>query len=280
MSRAEVQAVRWPVRFCDLPGYRAAYRDTGGDGDVVLFLHALAGSSESWLPQFEAFRDAGFRVIAPDRRGWGDSTPSYDPEAELYSAAEDLDAFVAALGIGRFHLVGIAGGGFVTLDYAAWRTDKLKSLVIAASTGRVAETPVEEFSRRIANPEVSWPSIYLELGMSYLGGRPEGVRDWERIYRYARRRNVPEQPLRSPNTFAKIAGIDVPALVLAGGADQLAPPELMRIWAAALPRHRFEVIAAAGHSANWEYPEEFNDLVLGFLEGMAARRDPVGGAVG
>ena len=259
-----------PVRYCDLPDYRAAYRDTGGDGEVVVFLHALAGSSESWVKQFSAFSAAGYRAIAPDRRGWGDSGLAHNGDNGVGTAAEDLDAFVDALGIGSFHLVGIAGGGFVALDYAEWRADRIRSLVIAASTGRVAEPEIETFIECIKNPDVTWPSIYLELGPSYLGSEPVGVARWERIFEYARRRNAPEQPLRSPNTFRKISRINATALVLSGGADQLAPPALMRLWAAHLPDCHFEVIAAAGHSINWEYPEAFNRIVLDFLGGLQA----------
>jgi len=50
------------------------------------------------------------------------------------------------------------------------------------------------------------------------------------------------------NTLAKIAAITAPALVIAADADLLAPPALMRIWAAHLPRHEWAVIHDAGHA--------------------------------
>jgi pimeloyl-ACP methyl ester carboxylesterase len=82
----------------------------------------------------------------------------------------------------------------------------------------------------------------------------------------ARQPDAPAQPLRTPNTFAKVATITPQTLVLMGGADLLAPPALMRTWASHLPNTRFTEIGDAGHSINWERPEAFNRLVLEFLQ--------------
>jgi 3-oxoadipate enol-lactonase len=57
----------------------------------------------------------------------------------------------------------------------------------------------------------------------------------------------------------------VPTLVLAAGADLLAPPALMRLIANRIPDCTFECIAEAGHSAHWERPDEWNRAVLDFL---------------
>jgi pimeloyl-ACP methyl ester carboxylesterase len=54
--------------------------------------------------------------------------------------------------------------------------------------------------------------------------------------------------------------------VIAADADLLAPPALMRIWAAHLPHHEWAVIHDAGHAMAWEQPGAFNDKVLDFLQ--------------
>lgn len=259
-----VEDAEVPIRFADMEAYRLGYRDTGGSGQPVVFLHALAGSSASWLPQLIAFRDAGYRAIAPDRRGWGHSSPTND-SAETGTAADDLDAFADMLGLDRFHLVAVAGGGFVALDYAAWRPQRLNRLVIAASTGNIDEPLIGDFRKRIEIPGVSWPSLYLEVGASYRGADPDGLERWEAIYSHARRQGIPPQPPRSPNTFEKLSRIRVPTLAIAGGGDLLAPPALMEIWTRHLPECAFETIGPAGHSINWEYPVAFNRLVLDFI---------------
>lgn len=255
-----------PVEYIDGPGFKLAYRDTGGLGPVVILLHALAGSSESWQFQFGPLVSAGFRVIAPDRRGWGESSPSYESETANTAASEDFAFLVEYLEIRSFHLVGIAGGGFVALDYACWQPKRLKSLIVAASTGMFSEKIMKDYARRIEIPGVSWPCLHLEVGLSYLGSHPKGVQQWERIYHHARRHSVEPQELRTPNTFEKLKYLDMPILIMMGGSDLLAPPGLMKAWCKELPvDYERVVLPSAGHSMNWEAPEKFNQALLDFL---------------
>src|SRR5262245_47212240 len=75
--------------FAQLPGARLFYRDTGGSGVPVILLHAATGTSDCWDYQIPAFRAAGYRVIAYDRRGWGRT--ELDPaEPQISMAADDL----------------------------------------------------------------------------------------------------------------------------------------------------------------------------------------------
>jgi len=57
--------------YATVPGARIFYRDTGGSGVPVIFLHAATGSSRVWEYQIPALAVAGYRVIACGRRGWG-----------------------------------------------------------------------------------------------------------------------------------------------------------------------------------------------------------------
>jgi pimeloyl-ACP methyl ester carboxylesterase len=59
--------------YAELPGVRLWYTDTGGDGQALILLHANTGTSANWAPQNADFAAAGYRVIAFDRRGWGQS---------------------------------------------------------------------------------------------------------------------------------------------------------------------------------------------------------------
>ena len=119
--------------YADLPGVRLWYKDSGGGGVPVVFLHSNTGSSRNWDYQIPVFTAAGFRFIAYDRRGWGRSVTA--PGAQPGTAADDLQALMKYLGIDRLHLVATAGGGFVALDYALSFPDQPRSLVIANSIG-------------------------------------------------------------------------------------------------------------------------------------------------
>lgn len=252
----------------DLPGVQLWFSDSGGAGEPVVFLHANTGTSEIWAPQVAAFTRAGYRVITFDRRGWGKSTANPATGPQPGTVADDLDALASFLRLERFHLVGVAGGGFIALDYAAWRGERLLSLVVGASTGAVADQPFQEMIRRLEIPGIrAQPAHYREVGPSYRATNPEGTARWIAIHDRAQQPGAIAQPLRSPNTFAKLETLGVRTLVVAADADLLAPPGLMSMWARHVKGARWGVVPDAGHAVAWERPEAFDALVLPFLRG-------------
>ena len=250
-----------------LPGVQLWFTDTGGNGEPVVLMHAITGTSESWVPQIDALSRAGYRVIAFDRRGWGRSLADPASGPQPGHAADDLHALADHLALGRFHLLGVAGGGFVALDYAAAHPERLASLVVAASTGSVSDREIQDVIARIEIPGIrSLPAHFREVGASYRGTNPDGTKGWLAIEEHARQANAPTQPLRSPNTYAKLATITARTLVVAGDADLIAPPGLMKLWARHVKGAQWTTVPDAGHSIAWEQPAIFNDIVLKFLK--------------
>ena len=231
-------------------------------------MHAITGTSESWAQQIDAFATAGYRVIAFDRRGWGRSLPDPATGPQPGHAADDLHALAEHLSLTRFHLVGVAGGGFVALDYAAAHPERLSSLVVAASTGSVSDKEVQDVITRIEIPGLrSLPAHFREVAASYRGINPDGTKRWIEIEEHAHQPDAPTQPLRSPNTFAKLATITTRTLVIAADADLIAPPGLMKIWARHVNGAQWTTVPDAGHAIAWEQPALFNDAILTFLKG-------------
>lgn len=254
------------ANYAELPGVKLRFSDTGGSGVPLVLLHANTGNSEIWQNQVGAFARAGYRVIAFDRRGWGRSLADPASGPQPGTIAGDLDALAEHLKLDRFHLLGVAGGGFAALDYAAWRPERLRSLVVGASTGQISDPEIASFAARIEIPGLrQLPPVYLEVSPSYRGANLEGTKRWREIEEHSRQAGAPNQPLRTPNTFAKIATITAPTLVIAADADLLAPPALMRVWAAHIKDHEWAVVPDAGHAMAWEQPDLFNELVLGFV---------------
>jgi pimeloyl-ACP methyl ester carboxylesterase len=252
--------------YAELPGVKLWFTDSGGKGAPIVLLHSNTGTSAVWEKQIAAFSRAGYRVIAFDRRGWGKSMANAATGTQPGSIAEDLDALADYLKLKKFHLVGVAGGGFAALDYAGWRPERLRSLVIGASTGRISDKEIADFISRIEIPDIrKKPAAYREVGPSYRGANPEGTKLWTEIDEHSRQPDAPNQPLRTPNTFAKIETIPTPTLIIAADADLLAPPALMRIWAAHVKNREWTVIPDTGHAIAWEQPEVFNAKVLDFV---------------
>lgn len=76
--------------YADLPGVRLWYTDSGGSGVPMMLLHANTGNADSWRYNIPGFVEAGYRVIAFDRRGWGRSTANSDTGPQPGTIAEDL----------------------------------------------------------------------------------------------------------------------------------------------------------------------------------------------
>src|SRR6202044_1892453 len=116
----------------ELPGVKLWFTDTGGTGVPIVLLHPNTGTVEIWQPQIAALAAAGFRVIAFDRKGWGKSMADPASGAQPGSIAGDLDALSRHLKLDKFHLLGVAGGGFIAPGYPAWRPEKNRRPVAGA----------------------------------------------------------------------------------------------------------------------------------------------------
>jgi pimeloyl-ACP methyl ester carboxylesterase len=264
MSLAVFGAPQGRDAYADLPGVRIWYKDTGGNGVPIVFLHSNTGSSQNWEKQIPAFTAAGYRFIAYDRRGWGRSMS--ESGAAAGTAADDLRNLMKYLGIDRFHLMGTAGGGFVALDYALSFPEQLRSLVVANSIGGMQDEDYLELGRRLRPPQFdALPPELRELGPSYRAANPDGTRRWVELERMSRQDGAAAQPYRNRMTFSLLESIKVPTLFLTGDADLYAPPPLLPLFTSRVKNSESIVIPEAGHTSYWEKPELFNRAVLDFI---------------
>jgi pimeloyl-ACP methyl ester carboxylesterase len=124
------------------------YRDTGprrtmgerrhSGREAVFLLHAGSGNADAFQLQFDAFAKAGYRAIAYDRKNVGRSSNTLKDVAlgrPVGTTVQDLDDLATYLKVDKFHIVGVAAGGQVALQYTATRPSRVLSLVIAATLG-------------------------------------------------------------------------------------------------------------------------------------------------
>ncbi len=108
------------------------YRAQGDpDGPPILFVHGSFATSRWWEPLFQVLPEA-FNAIAFDLRGCGQSDK---PEAgySIEEQADDLDAFVQAIGLKGFDLVAHASGGAIAMEYALRHPDAPRTLTLVDS---------------------------------------------------------------------------------------------------------------------------------------------------
>ncbi len=254
------------MTYMDIGDAQLWVEDTGGDGVPLVLLHAAAGHSGCWTEQRPMFEAAGYRVIAFDMRGFGQTRPSAGKEASG-SIAGDLEALVALLELPPFYLVGTAYGGFGAIEFALDNPDKLKALVLSTSFGGLTDPEFAAFRAQHVRPDLaSLPTVEKELGASYRAANPEGVHRFEAMENGAFRADGQRQSLRQPTTLTRLETMRVPSLVIAGDEDAYAPPPVMQKLAEHIPGAEFAVLSGVGHSAYWEQPEAWNRLVQDFLQ--------------
>ncbi len=255
-----------PGRVVELPTVKLWIADTGGNGEAVILLHPRTGNADFWQNTLPALADAGFRAIAIDNPGWARSI-STDPE-NPEPVANTIDALLDELGIDKAHIVGTAMGGYVALDFAAWRPERTLTLTLAA-TGLGLHDDVEyrAFRERARIPVMDeQPSHIREMSPSYRAANPDGVARWQAIYANAQQEGTVRPPLREPNTPAKLAGLRMPVLVRAGGTDLVTPSGGIRLWSLHITAPmQLVVVPEAGHVLAWEQPEVFNRTLIEFL---------------
>lgn len=251
--------------IADIPGARIWYEDTGGSGPFVVLLHARTGSAAMWRRQLAAFSQAGYRCVAYDRRQSGRTEVA--PRAPEALPADDLRLVLDALAIERFHLIGTAAGGIVALDFALSHPARVRSLVFANSVGSAEIRQEPEYITAAAQlrPPDELPPEERELGAWYRGRNPAGVREWLELGKETRAKQPTFPRTRNRITLARLADLEMPALLITGDIDPYTPPAVLEVFRRRIPGATAVVIPNSGHSAFWEQPELFNRAVLDFL---------------
>lgn len=101
-----------------------------GSGPVVLLVHGFPELWFSWRRQMDGLAARGYRAVAPDLRGYGDTDAPTDPKAYTYfHIVGDLVALIDSLGQEQVFVVGHDWGAIITWHLCLFRPDKVKALV-------------------------------------------------------------------------------------------------------------------------------------------------------
>jgi len=123
------EACGFTTTWFDLPGLRLHAATIGPqDGELVLLLHGWPEFWYSWRRQISALAAAGYRVVAPDQRGYNlsDKTPPFD----IFTLAQDAADLIAACGCERAFVAGHDWGGMVAWSLAILHPEKVARLAI------------------------------------------------------------------------------------------------------------------------------------------------------
>ncbi len=260
------------------------YYTDQGSGQPVVLIHGFPLNGESWGKQQAALLDAGYRVIAYDRRGFGASSKAgsgYDYDtfaADLHALMEDLDLKDAVLvgfsmGTGeiarylsRYGSARVAKAAFLgSLEpYLLKTDDNPEGAGPQDFFDGIAQTVREDRYAFIAGFFQDFYNLDDTLGSRI---SQEAVDASVQVANTAGNAGISAAPLTWPTDFrGDVGAIDVPALILHGTADNILPIDATaRRFRKLLPDATYVEIEGAPHGLLWTHGAEVNEALLAFL---------------
>jgi len=260
------------------------YYEDYGEGKPVILIHGWPLSHKMWEYQIESIVEAGFRCIAYDRRGFGDSDKpwtGYDYD----TLAKDLNDIITKLSLTEATIVGFSmGGGEVARYIANYGTSKLsKAALISAVPPFMLKTDdnpdgldpetFEEFKKNLRKDR---PGFLSEFGDQFLNFEDNSDRvseDMAHHYWSIGCNASPNATLECIDSFAKtdfredLKKFDIPTLVVHGTADQVVPIEMSgKKSAEMVANSELHEIMDAPHGLVLTHTAEFNKILIDFLK--------------
>jgi non-heme chloroperoxidase len=261
------------------------YFEDHGEGQAVVLIHGYPLDGRSWERQERALLEAGYRVIAYDRRGWGQSSqPTTGHDYDTYTA--DLNELLEQLEVSDIVLAGFSmGTGEVTRYLGTYGSDRVQKAVLFGTIPPfllktddnpegVAGSVFEGIKEAALKDRYAWFKQFFDDFYNVDKLAPERISDqaWQASF------NVASQG----SFWASYACVDawledfrddvskndVPTLVMHGTEDRILPFDST---ASRLPDliDDVKVVPVEGgpHNIGWTHPEVVNPVLLAFLEG-------------
>ena len=267
-----------------------------GTGDPVVLIHGFPELAYSWRHQIPAISEAGFRAVAYDQRGYGDSSKPEDIDAyALTNLAADAIGLLDVLGLEQATLVGHDWGSIVVWTAALMYPERVENVVSLnvpyrgwcagfPSTEVIREKLADRFGYVLAFQDTGVTEAAFEsdpdawLRTIYLGiaADPTFMTDGEfAVYRdtfvdgglfgpLGPYRNIDANA--AATEYLANAPITQPTLMITADRDPILPPTLaigMERW---VPNLEVAAISNTGHWTQQEQPRQVNEALISFLQ--------------
>lgn len=249
----------------------------GGRGVPVVLLHGY-GADKDRFGSLVPFLRRRHRVIIPDIPGFGEHRSDWSASYDIEAQVGRLDGFLSAIGLQRFHLMGLSLGGYLAGVYAARFPRRVRTLALMDSAGFTSPVPGDA-QRRF---ESEGRNIFLYSHereaqdlMDFLLYRP--IRLPMALLGYWTRQGLSRQAWRAKIFGDLMAGgmykldhlapsIEAPTLVIWGAEDRICHVSAVDRILALIKNCRACIIHGCGHIPMVEYPFLFRRLYLDFLQ--------------
>lgn len=266
------------------PSVRLHVEDTGGTGRPVVLIHGWPLSAEAWKAQVPILRDAGYRVISYDRRGFGRSDKPADGY-EYDTLAADLAAVIEERDLKDVTLVGFSmGGGEVARYISNHGQERLHSVVFASAVppyllksddnpeGPLTQDKADEMSGGLAKDREAFFDSFTRDFFS-ANGKLKVTEDERQAAIALCHQSDQTAGLGCMKAFATtdfrgdLKKVSVPTLVLHGDSDATVPFEGSgKRTHEAISGSELVVLSDAPHGCNTSHADDFNLALLNFLK--------------
>lgn len=259
-------------------GIRMAFDDVGTSDDVLVLIHGHPFNRSMWRLQLATGKRAGWRVIAPDLRGYGE-TPAAGDTTRLETFAEDIAGLLDHLRVRRVVIAGLSMGGQIAMEFARQYPERVRGIVLAATFPR-AETEQSKRDRLAAAERllregmgpyaaevlpkmiaprnlVALPGVAAQVLKMMQTTSPQGAAAAQR----GRAERPPYEPV--------LAALDVPALIVVGDEDYFTSRADADQMHQLLRSSELVWMNGVGHMPNLERARAFNAALTRFLKRVA-----------
>ncbi len=242
------------------------YLDEGprnGSHPPIVLLHGMLGDLSNWTDTIEALSDAGYRVITP-------VLPVYElpiRQTSVPGLSDYLHDFTQHIDVSTSILVGNSLGGHIALLHALDHPERVAAMVLSGSSGiyeaHLGTSTMRRHDREFIrerteltfyDPVHATEELVDEM-MDLVNDRPRALR-LIKIARSADKEIVTDQ----------LDTLTMPALLVWGNDDVITPPDVGEEFRDRLPNAELHFIDKCGHAPMIEHPQEFNEIMLGWLQ--------------
>lgn len=255
----------------------------GGHGEPLVLLHGFNANADHFC-RVSGLLGAHFRILAPDLPGFGDTRFDNLDSFRIEDTAARVLSWLDSLGVHRFYLGGNSMGGYVAVAMARLAPERVRGLWLLAPGG-LHSAPLSPVLAEVAedrhNPLVVRNTSDFRRLMDYCFVRPpwipgplirllarraeQGTELAQQIFNAMRFESSPLEKLAQ--------GLQVPALVVWGQADQVLHPSGARLVEQLMPRTRILVLEKTGHLPMLEAPRASAEAWLSFADAIARHPD-------
>jgi len=260
-----------------LNGIELNIQDRGNGMPAIIFLHYWGGSSRTWADVITAL-PAAYRTIAPDLRGWGDSSAPVNNDYALIDFVRDILAMVEALSVRQYVLVGHSMGGKIAQLLASLHPRGLVGLVLIAPAPPMPLSLFPDARQAMENAYSSPGAVDMAID-HMLSAKPLSPKLRQQIAEDSLR-GAAQAKIAWPKDTSQedicrdVAGITLPTVIIGGELDRVDNIAVLKSDLLPLiPQAILHELPGTGHLSPLESPKEIAVIVGEFVEQLVADKN-------